>query len=124
MNKRLMLTSGEWRYVERGADSLAIVTDDDRQPKTWVMKRGEKIGAVIATNRKPRTLALINWVIVRGVGYHEAEANARLMAAAKDLCDAVGMLLPMAEAFLAGAPTHPDNAKLESARAALRKAGQ
>lgn len=35
------------------------------------------------------------------------------------LRDALESILPLAEDFLCSAPSHPDNAKLESARAAL-----
>lgn len=36
-----------------------------------------------------------------------------------DLVDCIRDLLPMAEAYLKSAPSHPDNAKLETARAIL-----
>jgi hypothetical protein len=49
-------------------------------------------------------------------------ANARLIVAAPELLDALTLVLPLAEQFLAKAPGHPDNAKLETARAALVKA--
>jgi hypothetical protein len=35
------------------------------------------------------------------------------------LLEALEMVLPLAEAYLAEAPSHPDQAKLESARAAI-----
>lgn len=38
--------------------------------------------------------------------------NARLL-------EALEMILPLAEAYLSGAPSHPDNAKLETARAII-----
>ena len=34
--------------------------------------------------------------------------------------EALRAILPLAEAYLKGAPTHPDNAKLEDARALVR----
>lgn len=36
------------------------------------------------------------------------------------LVEALAYILPLAEAYLRHAPTHPDNTKLETARAALR----
>jgi hypothetical protein len=51
-------------------------------------------------------------------------ADARLIAAAPDLLIALRMILPLAEAYMKGAPTHADNAKLEDARAALVKAAR
>ena len=45
-----------------------------------------------------------------------------LHKAAPDLLAALRYMLPLAEAYLSGAPSHPDNAKLEDARAAIRKA--
>jgi hypothetical protein len=50
------------------------------------------------------------------------KANARLIAAAPELLEALREVLPLAEAYLAKTPTHPDNAKLEDARDALQKA--
>lgn len=62
-------------------------------------------------------------VVHRGVKTHdEFTANAQLLATAPELLQSVEWLLPLAEAYLKAAPTHPDNAKLESARAAVRKA--
>ena len=49
-------------------------------------------------------------LIIRAVNAHD------------DLISALGKLLPLAEAYLRSAPTHPDNAKLEDARAVLAKA--
>jgi len=37
----------------------------------------------------------------------------------RQLREALEMLLPLAEAFLSSAPSHPDNAKLEQARLAI-----
>lgn len=51
-----------------------------------------------------------------------ATADARLIAAAPDLLESLRLVLPLAERYLKSAPTHPDNAKLETARAALVKA--
>lgn len=51
-----------------------------------------------------------------------AEANASLIAAAPEMYEALRWVLPLAESYLAKAPGHPDNAKLESARAAIAKA--
>lgn len=48
--------------------------------------------------------------IVRAVNCHD-----ELLAALKDI-------LPMAEAYLKSAPSHPDHSKLETARAAISKA--
>lgn len=48
--------------------------------------------------------------------------NARLFAAAPDLLGSLREILPLAEAYLKSAPGHPDNARLEDARAAIRKA--
>jgi hypothetical protein len=36
--------------------------------------------------------------------------------------EALKLILPLAEAYLAQAPSHPDHAKLESARAAIAQA--
>lgn len=41
-----------------------------------------------------------------------------------ELLSALSMVLPLAEAYLRKAPDHPDNAKLETARAAIAKAQQ
>lgn len=49
-------------------------------------------------------------------------AYAALMASAPKLYDALLMVLPLAEEYLKSAPSHPDNAKLETARAALSSA--
>ncbi len=49
-------------------------------------------------------------------------ANAALVAAAPELYDALVALLPLAEQYLWRAPSHPDNAKIEDARAAICKA--
>lgn len=55
-------------------------------------------------------------------------ANAQLIADAPELLrhrnmlfDALLLILPLAESYLSKAPTDPDNAKLETARAALRE---
>ena len=42
--------------------------------------------------------------------------------AAPTLLAALDTVLPMAAAYLKSAPSHPDNAKLEDARAAIRQA--
>lgn len=52
----------------------------------------------------------------------EGQATAALIAAAPELYDALVMILPLAERYLARAPADPDNAKLETARAAIVKA--
>lgn len=52
----------------------------------------------------------------------EDEANACVIAVAPELLEALRDMLPLAEAYLRGAPTHPDNARLEDARDAIRKA--
>jgi hypothetical protein len=52
----------------------------------------------------------------------EAEANCALWAAAPELLAACKALLPIAEAYLQHAPSHPDNAKLEDVRAAIARA--
>lgn len=39
-----------------------------------------------------------------------------------ELTDSLAMILPLAEAYLQSAPSHPDNAKLETARGALADA--
>jgi hypothetical protein len=44
-----------------------------------------------------------------------------LHEAAPEMAEALGWLLPMAEAYLQGAPSHPDHAKLETARALLAR---
>ena len=43
-----------------------------------------------------------------------------LHAQARAMLDTIRVLLPMAEAYLRHAPSHPDNATLEDARAILR----
>ena len=40
----------------------------------------------------------------------------------RELCEALVMVLPLAEDYLKKAPTHPDHAKLETAYAAIKKA--
>lgn len=50
------------------------------------------------------------------------QANAALVSAAPELYESLAALLPLAEAYLSSAPSHPDNGKLEDARAALAKA--
>lgn len=60
-----------------------------------------------------------------GVGFDVARENARLMAASPTLMglvEALTEILPLAEEYLKSAPSHPDNAKLEDARAAIAKA--
>lgn len=52
----------------------------------------------------------------------EGQATAILIAAAPELYDALTLILPLAERYLAQAPADPDNAKLETARAAIIKA--
>ena len=52
----------------------------------------------------------------------ESEANANLIAAAPEMYEALEWMLPMAEAYLKHAPSHPDNAKLETTRYVLAKA--
>lgn len=66
----------------------------------------------------PATIAAVH---NRG-GSEQTKANANMLAASPELFDALKDLLPLAEEFLRGAPSHPDNAKLESARAAILKA--
>jgi hypothetical protein len=39
-----------------------------------------------------------------------------------DLLNALELVLPLAERYLSSAPSHPDNAKLETARGAITKA--
>lgn len=55
-----------------------------------------------------------------------ANANARLIVTAVNsfdaLREALQNILPLAEQYLWNAPSHPDNAKLEDARAALKLA--
>ena len=46
----------------------------------------------------------------------------RLRASHTRLLEALQMVLPLAEAYLKGAPSHPDTAKLETARAAIEAA--
>jgi hypothetical protein len=50
------------------------------------------------------------------------EREERLRDAAEDMLAALKLILPLAEEYLSSAPSHPDNAKLEDARAAIRKA--
>jgi hypothetical protein len=52
------------------------------------------------------------------------EADARFIAKAPDIMQVVAWLLPMAESYLAGAPSHPDNAKLEDARVLVKEFGR
>jgi hypothetical protein len=64
-----------------------------------------------------------NWIADIRVGDPKVqEANAQLIAAAPEMYEALEWLLPIAETYLRLAPNHPDNAKVESARFALRKA--
>lgn len=56
----------------------------------------------------------------REIGW--SDADYRLIAAAPDLLSALKLVLPLAERYLAKAPTDPDNAILEDARAAIVKA--
>ena len=48
--------------------------------------------------------------------------DAQLFAASREMYQALTNLVALAEAYLRYAPSHPDNAKLEDARAALVKA--
>jgi len=44
-----------------------------------------------------------------------------LHAAAPEMAEAIAWLLPLASAYLRSAPSHPDHAKLETARALLAR---
>lgn len=56
-------------------------------------------------------------------GQRERDELKRQLNAQRTVIDglvgALDMVLPLAEAYLKSAPTHPDNAKLETARLAL-----
>lgn len=49
----------------------------------------------------------------------EAARLDQIRAHAPELLDALTAILPLAEAYLKSAPSHPDNAKIEDARAAI-----
>jgi hypothetical protein len=51
----------------------------------------------------------------------EAEANRRLIAGAPTVLAALKDVLPLAEAYLRLAPSHPDNAALVAARDAIKR---
>lgn len=52
----------------------------------------------------------------------EKAAIEKLLAINSRLYDSLVEILPLAEAYLKAAPTHPDHAKLEDARAAIASA--
>ncbi len=71
---------------------------------------GYSIGEMRSDLSKGQDVLDFTRLIIRAVNAHD------------DLISALGELLPLAEAYLRSAPTHPDNAKLEDARAVLTKA--
>ena len=82
------------------------------------------------TNPKDFPTRICDLRVPEGInGFSEGEANASLIASAPalttalDQCvEALALVLPLAEKYLSKAPGDPENAKLETARAALEQA--
>lgn len=118
-------TPGPWR-VAKVIDSsfpkkhtVYVLIDDGRKKNVCAVSvygRNEKSEATKTKKENGEIRAIPT------IGDEECNANARLIAAAPELLEALENLLPMAEKFLRNAPSHPDNAMLEDARAAIAKA--
>lgn len=87
-------------------------------PGPWrLWPHRERTNPIVCVGNDPLTYSGIATVM----GENMAD-DARLIMAAPELLAACKMLLPMAESYLRSAPSHPDNAKLEDARAAIAAA--
>lgn len=118
--------------AEMKPKELALLKPEDFLPKSpdldqpwtregWSVHKGDPY-LVIHIGRDEGG-ADYRWIEIHDTNPHRAEANVALVVAVPALVNAMSALLPLARAYLKGAPSHPDNAKVADAEDVLRSAG-